>query len=158
MILVTVGTQIPFPRMLNLVSKWSEKNNNTEIIAQVGIGGTFYQNFRCVELFGKDEFDKILSKADLVVSHAGMGSILSSLTQGKPIIVMPRLASLSEHRNDHQTATARAMQNKPSVNVVWNENELMQALDNINKFQLSEKISCFAPDEIINALSNLINE
>ena len=44
--------------------------------------------------------------ADAIIAHAGMGTILTALEMGKPLLVMPRRAELGEHRNDHQLATA----------------------------------------------------
>lgn len=58
-------------------------------------------------IFGTDEFDKLCHDARLIVAHAGMGTIISAMTKGKPIIVFPRIAALGEHRNEHQLATSK---------------------------------------------------
>ncbi|MCG8094946.1 MAG: glycosyl transferase family 28, partial [Candidatus Thiodiazotropha endolucinida] len=92
------------------------------------------------------------------VAHAGMGSILSSLSLGKPIIIMPRKASLGEHRNEHQMATAKRFQNRPGVYVAWDEKQLVVLLNrwSIEKFDNVDEISNTAPTEFIANLKQLI--
>ena len=46
------------------------------------------------------------SALQVVIAHDEMGSIITALEMGKPIVVMPRRAELGEHRNDHQVAAA----------------------------------------------------
>ena len=60
----------------------------------------------------------------MVIAHAGMGTILSALKQDKPIIVVPRLASMKEHRNDHQMATAMRMDELGYVYVAYDKKQL----------------------------------
>lgn len=67
--------------------------------------------------------------ASVIVSHAGMGSILTALRYRRPIIIMPRKADLGEHRNDHQLATARWMAARPGVMVAWEADDLAALLD-----------------------------
>lgn len=64
---------------------------------------------KCVGFLPPDVFAEYFGRARMVIAHAGMGTILSALKQDKPIIIVPRLASLKEHRNDHQIATAMRM-------------------------------------------------
>ena len=58
-----------------------------------------------------------------------MGTILTALELGTPIVVMPRRAALGEHRNDHQLATARRFAEQGSIGVAFDEAELHAALD-----------------------------
>jgi UDP-N-acetylglucosamine transferase subunit ALG13 len=57
-----------------------------------------------------------------------MGTIISALTQAKPLLILPRLASMGEHRNDHQIATAKKMQDLGYVQVAFDEKELVEKL------------------------------
>lgn len=124
MILVTVGTQLPFDRLVKAVDGWVSSGVSEEIIAQVGSGGYKSRRFRCVEYLAKDELDGYFRASRLIVAHAGMGSILTAAQYGKPIVVMPRLFRLGEHRNDHQVATAKAMLDRHGVRVAWDETTL----------------------------------
>lgn len=71
-----------------------------------------------------DDWDERFAGAHLVVAHAGMGTIISALMAGKPIVIMPRQAAYQEHRNDHQIATAKRFRDRPSVHVAMDEFEL----------------------------------
>ena len=69
-----------------------------------------------------------------MIAHAGMGSIITALELGKPIMVMPRRASLGEHRNDHQVATAKRFAEQGRIMVAFNEKELVDKLDQLKSF------------------------
>ena len=108
MIFVTVGTQIPFDRFIRIVDEVAA-DITEEIVVQAFPDKYRPRNIKLVDFLAPDEFGRLFSRARLIVAHAGMGTILSAMEQGKPIIVMPRIAALGEHRNEHQLATARRM-------------------------------------------------
>lgn len=108
MIFVTVGTQLPFDRLVEAVDTWPGLLPGGAF-GQVGPGGRPARNFETVPFLAPDRFLALLDEAELVVAHAGMGSIITALTLGKPIVVMPRRHLLGEHRNDHQVATAQRL-------------------------------------------------
>lgn len=158
MIFVCVGTQVPFERLLDAVSEWRVVNPSEHVVAQVGKGGTSRSGLQCFETLDKASFDKILKSASLIVSHAGMGAIISALCAGVPIIIMPRRADLMEHRNDHQIATARAMESKQGVTVAWEACELKQALDRRRELSAGALLSEDAPDAFISELRRLTKD
>jgi UDP-N-acetylglucosamine transferase subunit ALG13 len=80
-------------------------------------------------LLSPDEFSQCVAEADLLVAHAGMGSILSALTAGKPIVVLPRRGHFAETRNDHQMATAVHLQSFAGIHVAWDETEIAARID-----------------------------
>lgn len=123
MIFVTIGTQAPFDRFIKKIDEIAPRVGE-EIVAQVFKCGFTPQNIKTVDFLAPDEFNKLFEKASLIISHAGMGTILSALQKDKPIIVFPRLAALGEHRNEHQLATARKFKELGSVYVAMNEQEL----------------------------------
>ena len=57
-----------------------------------------------------------------------MGTFLSAMRLGKPIVVFPRVAALGEHRNEHQLATARKMKELGYVYVAETAEELLELL------------------------------
>ena len=130
MILVAVGTQFPFDRLVETVDKWAA-NGKREVVAQIGPSSYVPDNLQAHSFLPAGEFQALLERADLLVAHCGMGSILSALSHGKPIIVMPRAAAKGEHRNDHQFATAQRFADHPGVTVAWDEEELRNCLDRI---------------------------
>ena len=127
MIFATIGTQAPFDRFVKMLDEVCE-GMNEEVVCQT-IGCTYdANNIRIIGFVAPDEFNKIFSEARLIIAHAGMGTILSALRQQKPIIVVPRLASLGEHRNDHQMATAMRMHELGYVNVAYDKAQLKDLL------------------------------
>lgn len=129
MILVAVGTQFPFDRLVKTVDQWAGENGYRDVVAQVGRTAFVPQNLESHPFFSPREFQGLLEQTDLIVAHCGMGSILSALSLGKPIIVMPRSAEKGEHRNDHQFATAKRFSDVQGITVARDEAELRQALD-----------------------------
>lgn len=135
MIFVVVGTQEPFDRLVRIIDEWSAIKKVDDIVAQIARTDYKPRNLKWFDYIPIAEFDELFKKADLIVSHAGMGTIISALQYSKPIIVMPRLARLREHRNDHQLATANSFAQLGLVNAAYEKEELFNLLN--NRFQLS---------------------
>ena len=129
MIFVTVGTQLAFDRMLAAVDAWAGRNPDTKVFAQTGPTRLQLKNLECKPFVSPSRADQLVQESSLIVAHAGMGSILTAMRHSRPILIMPRHASLGEHRNDHQLATARWLATRPGVVVAWNEQELVERLD-----------------------------
>lgn len=128
MIFVTVGTQLPFDRLVAIVDEWAVRTGRTEILAQVGRSTYKPRGIAVREFIPPAECRTLLRHASLIVSHAGMGTILTALQFGTPLLVMPRRAALSEHRNDHQLATATHLSRLSLVRVAWSDSELWECL------------------------------
>lgn len=159
MIFVTVGTQLAFDRLVDVVDRWAGETGN-EVFAQIGPTTRKYEHLGYAEFLQPAEFDRHFTQARFVVAHAGMGSILSALSFGKPIIIMPRRAVLGEHRNEHQMATARRFAEHPAIRVAWDEVALLDMLIRHEEC-LAEKnaqISDAAPEDFLNRLRAIIDE
>jgi UDP-N-acetylglucosamine transferase subunit ALG13 len=129
MIFATVGTQLPFDRLLDALDAWAGRNRGIPVVAQTGATRRVFANLRTVTSLGQAEFMAQVAAARLIVSHAGMGTILSAAELGKPVILMPRLARFGEHRNDHQIDTAAEMARLSNVTVVDEPAALEAALE-----------------------------
>ena len=127
MIFVTIGTQAPFDRFVKVIYEVAPQLDE-EIIAQVHHCGFELQHIKTINFLAPDEFNELFAKARLIVSHAGMGTILSAMQQHKPIIIFPRIAALGEHRNEHQLATAQRFKELGTVYVAMNEEELKELI------------------------------
>lgn len=156
MIFATVGTQLPFDRMIRAIDKWNKKQELTDCFAQVGVGGCAASHIAFAETLTPSQFAKQIAKCKVIVSHAGMGTILTALQIGKPIVVMPRLASLGEHRNDHQLATVENLRGISGIYVAKNEEELIRALDQVQSLDGGDKYSPHAQDGLLKAISNFV--
>lgn len=133
MIFVTVGGQLPFDRLVGLVDAWAERTGRPDVFAQIGPGGHPPRHLAWQELLTPAECRQRMLEAEAIVGHAGMGTILTALDLGRPLVVMPRLARHGEHRNDHQIGTARCFAESGEVRVAFDEGELHDALDHLKE-------------------------
>lgn len=152
MILVTVGTQLPFDRMMMWLDNWAEQNPDVEFYCQIGPGHYKPKHAKYARYLPPQQLNDLVLASEVIVSHAGMGSILTALKYQRPIIIVPRLHSEGEHRNDHQVATAKWLQDRPGITVASDEATLHQLLDNRHQMQGSKGISEFASDALIGKL------
>ena len=104
MILVTLGTQDKsFKRLLVVIDKEIEKGNiKDKVVVQAGFTKYKSKNMEIFKTLPSDELEQLIIKADLIITHGGVGSILTALKHNKKVIAAPRLAKYGEHTNDHQ--------------------------------------------------------
>ena len=110
------------------------------------------------EFIEPDGFHARMLWADLIVSHAGMGSILTALQCGKPILVMPRLGRLHETRNDHQLATALRFKALAKVAVAEDEGELHVMLNRAGTIGAGWLIEQDASDELLATITHFLED
>lgn len=156
MIFVTVGTQIPFDRLVKIVDDWAADTGRDDVFAQIGEGGWQPPHLEWSELIDPAEHRRRLEEADLVIGHAGMGTIISGLELGTPVLVMPRRADLREHRNDHQLATARRFEEMGKAIVAYDEASLRDHLGQLDKITVSTQIEAGVNDRIVGAIRSFV--
>lgn len=156
MILVTVGAQMPFDRLVQAVDAWAAEHPGEEIYAQVGPGGWRPPNVPHSEFLDPLHFRRMVDKARVVVAHAGMGTILTAMEKGTPLLIMPRRGDLHETRNDHQIATARQLASLGRATVVYDAKHLMAELSHMARFAAPRPISDRASPELLQALRKFV--
>ncbi|MCC6360782.1 MAG: glycosyl transferase family 28 [Phycisphaerales bacterium] len=156
MIFVTVGAQMPFDRLIRAVDDWTMVHPDVEVFAQIGDGATPPRHCSYSARLTSLEFVSRVRASNLIVAHAGMGSILTALEYEKPILVLPRRGELRETRNDHQLATARRFADAGRVRVALNESEIGPLLDEFaakpSAWQAQNSIGAFATPQLLGAL------
>lgn len=156
MILLAVGTQLPFDRLVRLVDDWARAAGRTDVVAQIGNSTYRPHTLRAFPFLAPDVFQALQVESSLHIGHAGMGSILQAMERGKPIIIMPRDFARGEHRNDHQMATARRFAGAPGVHVALTDADLLGLLDNFEALAGSQPLSPVAPQSTTDALRRLV--
>ena len=156
MIFVTVGTQLAFDRLVGAVDRWAAARPRGAVFAQIGPSALHPRHIAHERFIPPAECRERMRAAEAIVAHAGMGTILTALEMGKPLLVMPRRAALGEHRNDHQLATARRFAELGSVGVAFHEDELRAKLDTLGRLTGSHRIGPHAPEPILAALRGFI--
>lgn len=137
MILVILGTQDkPFKRLLKAVEKQIELSNiQEEVIVQAGSTKFKSDKMKILDYISIEEFKKIVQKADLIITHAGVGSILTGLKYNKKIIAAARLKKYGEHVNDHQEQILENFYERGYILKLENFNKLDEVLEESKEFK-----------------------
>ena len=132
MIFLTIGSHEPFDRLVRAVDDWVAQSG-MEVFGQITERAAYQPvNFPATAHLSVSDYQARCREADFLVAHAGMGSILTALQLGKPIVVLPRRGHLKETRNDHQYATAERLGARAGITVALSDEELPAALDMVS--------------------------
>lgn len=137
MILVTLGTQDkPFLRLLTMLEECLyEMENNQEVIVQAGYTVFQSETMHVFDYIDRQKYDELLEKCDILITHGGVGTIVTALKMGKKIIASPRLAEFGEHHNDHQREIIDSFCEKGYILACTNKEEMKLAIQQIKQFQ-----------------------
>ena len=137
MILVMLGTQNnSFHRLLEEIDNLIEKGIiKEEVVVQAGYTKYESKNMKIFGLVSLEELDKLIEKADLIITHGGVGSITSSLKKGKKVIAIPRLHEYHEHVNNHQKEIVETFNKKGYIIGIQDVKELEEALNKAKNFE-----------------------
>lgn len=155
-IFVTVGSDVPFDRMVKVIDQWAGEQSEVEVFAQIGRSTITPQNIQFCQFLKPTDFSSKLNASDLIIAHAGMGSILSALKAQKPILVMPRIGYLGETRNEHQVATVNHLAPLGIIQIAKDENELPTQLDCFEMGPTQSNLKPFATGEFTRKLNQAI--
>ena len=137
MILVTLGTQDK--NFVRLLEKIDQLINNglikDKVIVQAGFTKYNSENMEIFDLIPQDEFNDLMDKADIIITHGGVGNIISALEKNKKVIAVPRLAKYGEHINDHQTQIIAKFNALGYIIGLQDVDELDDAVKQIKKFK-----------------------
>lgn len=130
MIFVTVGTHDQgFERLVRKIDDLvEEKKIRDNVIIQTGY--TEYKPKACkwFKFVSPQEFEKICKKSSLIITHAGVGSIMTCLKFSKSIIVVPRLKKFNEHRDDHQLQITKELEKQGRILAVYDIAEIKNVI------------------------------
>jgi UDP-N-acetylglucosamine transferase subunit ALG13 len=128
-IFVTVGGQTPFDRLVRTVDGWAASHGRRDVFAQIGETTRYPEHVEWSHFLSPGDFEARVRAAELVVAHAGTGTLMVCLEAGTPVIMLPRLASRGETRNEHQSATLSRFGGREGVHAAADEEELVRLLD-----------------------------
>lgn len=137
MTLVILGTQDKtFERLLKMVEKQIENGNlKDEVIVQAGLTKYKSKYMKILDLISMKKFDELVKKADLIITHGGVGSIMNGIENNKKLIVVPRLKKYDEHENNHQLEITGEFKKLGYILSANNTKELTKALKEIENFE-----------------------
>lgn len=149
MIFVTLGTQDKsFERLLKDIQKQIDLENIKEkVVVQAGFTKFDSKDMEIFDLISMDEFDRLMNECDLLITHGGVGSIISGLKKNKKVIALARLAKYKEHMNDHQ---------KQIVDNFSEAGYILKYDENDDLKEILDKIKTFKPKKYVSNTDNMI--
>ncbi|MFH1039058.1 MAG: glycosyltransferase [PVC group bacterium] len=131
MIFVTIGaSEFQFNRMLRWVDRALEDLSipREEIFFQVGCSSYRPRTGESVDYIDFHGMEERIKKANIVICHAGVGTILISLVNGKKPIVIPRREEYAETVDNHQVIFASHLAANNLVVYPLNNRDLKEAI------------------------------
>ena len=140
MILVTLGTQDKsFERLLVEIERLiNQKVIREKVIVQAGYTNYSSNKMEIFDYLPKDEFEKLIHQARILITHGGVGSIFDGLSRNKKIIAVPRLSKYMEHTNDHQLQVVEKLGNEGYILPCTSVEDIEGNLKKIRKFRPKE--------------------
>lgn len=147
MILVTLGTQKQqFTRLLDYIEN---SNIKEEIIVQAGFTKFESKRMQIFDLINYDKMNEYITKSDLIITHAGTGSIVSALKNNKKVIACARLSKYGEHVDNHQ---------EEILDVFYEEGFILKIDENSNLNDVFKKSKNFKPKKFVSNTNKFICE
>ena len=136
MILVLLGTQHnEFTRLLEEVENCINKGIvKEEVIVQAGFTKFETDKMQVFDMISQDILNDYIDKANLIITHGGVGSIIVALKKKKKVIAVPRLSKYNEHVNDHQKQIVEVFNKKEFLIGIQDVVELSKAIEKIETF------------------------
>ena len=143
MIFVTVGSQkFQFNRLLKKIDELIESGDiKEEVFAQIGVSDYIPKNYTYKDFVTQDEFKEYMDKADLIITHAGTGAIVTALKKDKKVIAIPRLSEYGEHVDDHQIQLINEFKELNFIEPVYKIDELENAIKTVKEKKYNKYIS-----------------
>jgi len=140
MILVTLGTQDkPFLRLLKALEKAKlDGKINDDIIVQAGYTKYDSKVLKIIDFVTMDKFDKLINECNILITHGGVGSIISGINNGKKVVAIARLKKYGEHTNDHQKQIIKKFVKDGYILELKNLNKIDETLREIKNLKVKK--------------------
>lgn len=142
MILVTVGTQY-FDELIEQVDRLAEQGRFADdVLAQIGLSGE-PAHVRWIRF--TDRMPELIDQADLVITHAGTGSVMQCLSQGKRFIAVVN----SSKKHDHQREFVEELSRRYDFCWIGSPDELPEVL---NRARVAQRCADGGIDQLAGAI------
>lgn len=128
-IFATVGSTYPLDRLTRELDAIGE-NKKYKIFAQIGESDYKPKNIEFAKFMTYKEMQDKIKWADLIISHAGAGSIIDLLISKKKFVLFPRLKEFKEAVDNHQLELCEAFGKKYKLKYTKESAELPKLLEN----------------------------
>lgn len=131
LIFLTVGSQkFQFNRLLEEMDRlvFNKVIFANEVFAQTGYSTYLPKTYCYRDFLDKEEFIKLIDKSEIVITHGGTGSIITSIKKRKKVIGVPRNQSFGEHVDNHQFEIVNEFSKSNFIYAVTDPKELEDAV------------------------------
>lgn len=122
---------LPFDRLVRAIDAYVASRPDIEAFAQVGETRHRPSHMQSRQMMTPAEYRRMFEQADVVVSHVGIGTVITASELSKPLVMLPRRMELHEVTSRHQQATARWLAGRPGVHIVATEAELPGKIEEV---------------------------
>lgn len=156
MIFVTLGTQkFQLNRLLVQLDELCQKRKiEEEIYAQTGHSNYTPKHYEHTDFLSRDKFEEKMRGSSLVITHSGVGSIITAMQNGKPVIVFPRLSKFKEHVDDHQCEIAEAFSKKNYVLLCRENDDLSEMIKRAKQQEFDRYVS--STENVVEIVKNAL--
>lgn len=159
-VFVTVGFERrPFDRLLMTIDNGIEEGKIPDDTF-IQIGHSKYLPRICsYQRFLKfNEMEQKVKNSDIIIAHAGVGTILLCLRHNKIPILFPRDAILKEHVDNHQLEFCRIMEKQKRALVAYHSKDLFEAVSNYDLLSKTVNINSKNADNLSSYLKKILLE
>ena len=157
MIFIVLGTQkFQLNRLLKLLDGLVEKGQICDdVYAQIGNSTYIPKHYKYVRFLNKKDFEQKMEECEIVVSHSGVGTIISGLKHEKPVIVFPRLEKYGEHVDDHQLEIGESFSKNNLVFLCGDNDDLFELIKKSRIHKFNKYVS--QREKMITTVNNFLN-
>ena len=106
-----------------------------KVVVQAGFTKYESKDMEIFDLIDRENFDKLINECDILITHGGVGSILTGLRNDKKVIVCPRLSKYNEHVNDHQIEIVEKFSELGLILPFYENDDLNKILNHVKSFK-----------------------
>lgn len=140
MIFITLGSQkFQFNRLLKKIDElYVAGVIQDEVFAQIGYSDYEPHNYKFQKFCDREAFAEKMDAADVVITHAGTGAIITAVKKGKKVIAVPRKAEYGEHVDDHQIQIVQQFEELQLICGCEDSEELGTKIKNIHSMKFKK--------------------
>jgi UDP-N-acetylglucosamine transferase subunit ALG13 len=124
-----------FDRLVQAVDEYVRDGVFDDVYIQTGYSNYEPRHCPWSKAIDFEEFESIMERADIIITHGGAGSIAGALERNKPTIAVPRLKRYGEHNNDHQLELVSVLEKAGRILVVQDMGELPSSVVKAKHFR-----------------------
>lgn len=101
-------------------------------------------------------FERLMATAEVLILHAGAGSVLNAIRAGRIPVIVPRRAALGEHVNDHQVEFARQLATEGRIFLVEDVADLEGAVAKARTSAASPRVGVAIVSPLVDAVKGVL--